>query len=115
MSPTSGDYLKLADTLGHSKASYETKHARVGDLETVSDLGGFAAANDLVGKSDVEVHEASSVGAHVGQLNENAEDGPEPAQFWEGPALFLDAAHWPLAAIDSVILQVLLNRICCPA
>jgi hypothetical protein len=30
----------------------------VWDLETVSDLGGFAAANDLVGKSDVEVREA---------------------------------------------------------
>jgi len=30
----------------------------VWDLETVPDLGGFAAANDLVGKSDVEVCEA---------------------------------------------------------
>ena len=30
----------------------------VWDLETVPDLGGFAAANDLVGKSDVEVPEA---------------------------------------------------------
>jgi hypothetical protein len=30
----------------------------VSDLETVPDLGGFAAANDLVGKSDVEVREA---------------------------------------------------------
>jgi hypothetical protein len=28
----------------------------VWDLETVPDLGGFAAASDLVGKSDVEVH-----------------------------------------------------------
>jgi hypothetical protein len=28
------------------------------DLETVPDLGGFAAGNDLVGKSDVEVREA---------------------------------------------------------
>jgi hypothetical protein len=28
----------------------------VWDLETVPDLGGFAAANDLVGKSDVEVY-----------------------------------------------------------
>jgi hypothetical protein len=27
----------------------------VWDLETVPDLSGFAAANDLVGKSDVEV------------------------------------------------------------
>ena len=27
-------------------------------LETVPDLGGFAAANDLLGKSDVEVREA---------------------------------------------------------
>jgi hypothetical protein len=30
----------------------------VWDLETVPDLGGFAAANDLVGKSDVEFREA---------------------------------------------------------
>jgi predicted PolB exonuclease-like 3'-5' exonuclease len=30
----------------------------VWDLETVPDLGGFAAANDLVGKSDVAVREA---------------------------------------------------------
>jgi hypothetical protein len=30
----------------------------VRDLETVPDLGGFAAADDLVGKSDVEVREA---------------------------------------------------------
>jgi predicted PolB exonuclease-like 3'-5' exonuclease len=32
--------------------------AVVWDLETVPDLSGFAAANDLVGKSDVEVREA---------------------------------------------------------
>jgi hypothetical protein len=30
----------------------------VWDLETVPDLAEFAAANDLVGKSDVEVREA---------------------------------------------------------
>ena len=30
----------------------------VWDLETVPDLRGFAAGNDLVGKSDVEVREA---------------------------------------------------------
>jgi len=30
----------------------------VWDLETVPDLGGFAAAHDLIGKSDVEVREA---------------------------------------------------------
>src|SRR5258708_25053161 len=30
----------------------------VWDVETVPDLGGFAAANDLVDKSDVEVREA---------------------------------------------------------
>jgi hypothetical protein len=32
----------------------------VWDLETVPDLRGFAAANDLVGKSDVEVREATN-------------------------------------------------------
>jgi hypothetical protein len=31
----------------------------VWDLETVPDLAGFAAANDLVGKSDIEVREAN--------------------------------------------------------
>ena len=30
----------------------------VWDLETVPDLAGFAAANDLVGKSDAEIREA---------------------------------------------------------
>src|SRR5262245_58779004 len=30
----------------------------VWDVETVPDLSGFAAANDLVGKSDVEIREA---------------------------------------------------------
>jgi len=30
----------------------------VWDLETVPDLGGFAAAHDLVGKSDAEVRRA---------------------------------------------------------
>jgi hypothetical protein len=30
----------------------------VWDLETVPDLGGFAAGNDLIGKSNVEVREA---------------------------------------------------------
>jgi hypothetical protein len=32
----------------------------VWDRETVPDLGGFAAANDLGGKSEVEVREAAS-------------------------------------------------------
>jgi hypothetical protein len=32
----------------------------VWDLETVPDLAGFAAANDLVGKSDVEIREAKN-------------------------------------------------------
>jgi hypothetical protein len=30
----------------------------VWDLETVPDLAGFAAANDLIGKSDAEIREA---------------------------------------------------------
>src|SRR5215468_8071839 len=34
------------------------QHVIVWDLETVPDLAGFAAANDLVGKSDAEVREA---------------------------------------------------------
>jgi len=39
-------------------SSHGTKRVIVWDLETVPDLGGFAAANDLVGKSDVEVRAA---------------------------------------------------------
>jgi hypothetical protein len=35
-----------------------TRSVIVWDLETLPDLGGFAAANDLVGKSDVEVRQA---------------------------------------------------------
>ena len=41
-----------------SKLSGTKPSVIVWDLETVPDLGGFAAANDLVGKSDVEVREA---------------------------------------------------------
>jgi hypothetical protein len=37
----------------------------VWDLETVPDLGGFAAANDLVGKSDVEIREAIGNTKHI--------------------------------------------------
>jgi hypothetical protein len=33
----------------------------VWDLETVPDIAGFAAANDLVGKSNVEVREAIAI------------------------------------------------------
>jgi hypothetical protein len=36
---------------------YMGSHIIVWDLETVPDLTGFAAANDLVGKSDVEIRE----------------------------------------------------------
>ena len=50
--------------VGIEDGNYETVTTRmqpsviVWDLETVPDLGGFAAANDLVGKSDLEVREA---------------------------------------------------------
>ena len=50
--------------IGIEDGNYETVTTRmqpsviVWDLKTVPDLGGFAAANDLVGKSDVEVREA---------------------------------------------------------
>jgi hypothetical protein len=50
--------------IGIEDGNYETVTTRmqpgviVWDLETVSDLGGFAAAHDLVSKSDVEVREA---------------------------------------------------------
>jgi predicted PolB exonuclease-like 3'-5' exonuclease len=50
--------------VGIEDGNYETVTTRmqpsviVWDLETVPDLAGFAAANDLVGKSDVEVREA---------------------------------------------------------
>jgi hypothetical protein len=38
----------------------------VWDLETVPDIGGFAAANDLIGKSDAEIREA------IGEKNSEA-------------------------------------------
>jgi hypothetical protein len=37
--------------------AYETKRHRW-DLETVPDLAGFAAANDLVGKPEADIREA---------------------------------------------------------
>jgi hypothetical protein len=52
----------------------------VWDLETVPDLAGFAAANDLVGKSDAEVREA--IGAkfpkqfrHRGRRRDHSREG----------------------------------------
>ena len=56
---------------------------------------------DLVGKSDVEVREASSVGArpsvHMSDgLTSMPKDESEPAQFWEGPRALLRCG--PLAA-----------------
>jgi hypothetical protein len=58
----------------------------VWDLETVPDLAGFAAVHDLVDKSDVEVREASGVGArpsgaHVGGLTRMPKTDQNPAQF----------------------------------
>jgi hypothetical protein len=56
--------LILIKAVGIEDGNYETVTTRmqpsvmVWDLETVPDLAGFAAANDLVGKSDVEVREA---------------------------------------------------------
>src|SRR5262245_9593794 len=44
--------------LSAGKRSMIGQSVVVWDLETVPDLAGFAAANDLVGKSDVEVREA---------------------------------------------------------
>ena len=46
-------YREVCHTSIHMKPS-----VIVWDLETVPDLAGFAAANDLVGKSDVEIREA---------------------------------------------------------
>ena len=37
----------------------------VWDLETIPDLGGFAAANDLVGKSDVAFEPTKSAGLRL--------------------------------------------------
>ena len=51
--------LILTKAVGIEDGNYETVTTRmqpsiiVWDLETVPDLGGFAAANDLVGKSEV--------------------------------------------------------------
>src|SRR5262245_61302598 len=47
----------------------------VWDLETVPDLAGFAAANDLVGKSDVEVREAIGEKVPNGENSQNGRYG----------------------------------------
>ena len=44
--------------MGHYASSAMKPTVIVWDLETVPDLAGFAAANDLVGRSDVEIREA---------------------------------------------------------
>jgi hypothetical protein len=50
----------------------------VWDLETVPDLGGFAAANDLVGKSDVEVREAmAAVSQRLAKAHVPIEEYPQ--------------------------------------
>ena len=46
-------------------SAYMRPRAIVWDLETVPDLAGFAAANDLVGKSDIEVREATGEAACI--------------------------------------------------
>src|SRR5262245_4923773 len=47
----------------------------VWDLETVPDLAGFAVANDLVGKSDVEVREAIGEKVPNGENSQNGRYG----------------------------------------
>ena len=50
--------MPCPDTEAGKTSIYMKPSVIVWDLETVPDLGGFAAANDLVGKSDVGVREA---------------------------------------------------------
>jgi hypothetical protein len=56
----------------------------VWDLETVPDLGGFAAANDLVGKSDVEVREA--IGDKFASASELSSHTLSPISGWWTPS-----------------------------
>ena len=62
--PVAGRGRARIKAVGIEDGNYEMVTTRmqlsviVWDLETVPDLGGFAAANDLVGKSDGEVREA---------------------------------------------------------
>jgi hypothetical protein len=64
--------MKLEHSGGVLKAAMRMQlSVIVWDLETVPDLGGFAAANDLVGKSDVEIRGATmaaSLGERGGKL-----------------------------------------------
>jgi hypothetical protein len=61
---TAQPWLIWTKAVGIEDGNYEMVTTRMQpsvilwDLETVPDLGGFAAANDLVGKSDVEVRAA---------------------------------------------------------
>jgi hypothetical protein len=61
----------------------------VWELETVPDIGGFAAANDLVGKSDVEVREARSATnfQSTSTTRSSASESAHVAQ-GHGPAVF---------------------------
>jgi hypothetical protein len=49
---------QIPDVGGADRRDFMQATVIVRDLETVPDLAGFAAANDLVGKSDVEVRQA---------------------------------------------------------
>ena len=53
-----GPAYDKSDRVNQPTATSMKANIIVWDLETVPDLGGFAAANDLVGKSDVEIREA---------------------------------------------------------
>ena len=75
----------------------------VWDLETVPDLAGFAAANDLVGKSDVEVREAigDKFPKHIyhsivciGALVAHWEQDHSPLEGSQGVALCTDPHSW---------------------
>jgi hypothetical protein len=57
----------------------------VWDLETVSDIGGFAAANDLAGKSDAEIRE----GADALRRTEDEYCAEGALHYRERPRLFV--------------------------
>ena len=50
-----------------------------------------------------------AVGAHVSGLAEDAVQRPEPAHAVRPAALFVDAPHGPLAAVDGEVLPVLVD------
>jgi hypothetical protein len=66
-----------------------------------------AAANCIFASSSVDARPSVRMSSGFA---ENAVERPEPALVFAGPTFLIDTAHRPLAAIDGVILPILVDR-----